>query len=189
MEAGVAEAVLRTVTGFSRPLVGLHLGASEANKRWPLSHWTALAADLAAAGLGVAVLGGTGEVADGRDIAARSGPGVALLAGKTTVRDLAYVVANCDVVVGGDTGAVHVAALVGTPTVCMMGATDPTKTGPYGPRHQVIHLGMDCSPCFRRPTCAGRFDCMVDILPEDVRDACLRSLAMRYRSASRVPLG
>ena len=41
--------------------------------------------------------------------------------------------------VGADTGAMHLAALVGVPTVALLGPTDPVVNRPYGKRHRVVH--------------------------------------------------
>jgi len=159
-----------------RPLVGMHVGASTPNKTWPAHHFAELARRLIGDGFGVALFGGSSEAAAGEAVAAAA-PGCVSLVRRTGLRELAACLARCSLFVGGDTGATHIAALVGTPTVCLMGATDPVRTGPYGDAHTVLDLRLPCSPCYRRPTCGGRFDCMADLSPEIVHSACLRSLS------------
>lgn len=176
-DPGISLEVSSALARLARPLAGLHIGASEANKKWPQEKWCDLVVRLASAGMGVALLGGTSDIADAEEIARKGGGSVAMLAGKTSPRELAYVASLCSVVVGGDTGAIHVAALVGAPVVCLMGATDPARTGPYGERCRVVHLGLECSPCFRKPTCGGRFMCMAGITPEAVLGTCLSLVA------------
>ena len=52
--------------------------------------------------------------------------------------------------VTNDSGPMHVAAAVGTPVVAIFGPTNPRRTGPYGPGHQVLAGRAPCSPCYRR---------------------------------------
>jgi heptosyltransferase I len=175
-----AEALL---TDCPRPRVALHIGASEANKSWPAEHWATLVDALHADGASVLLLGGPSDAEAGRQVEERAASGVRSLVGRTTIRELAAVIAHCDLFVGGDSGATHIAALVQTPVVCLMGPTSPARTGPYGERHTVIHLGMSCSPCYRRPTCDGRFGCMRDIRPRQVAEACRSRLSEARRCA------
>jgi lipopolysaccharide heptosyltransferase II len=171
------------LAGSRAPLVGLHIGASEPNKAWPAEHWASLADMLAAGGASVVLLGGPGDVAAGRAVEARMTRVALSLVGRTTIRELAAVVAQCSLFVGGDSGATHIAALVHTPVVCLMGPTSPARTAPYGHGHAVVHLGLSCSPCFRRPTCGGLFSCMRDLEPSRVAQACHRSLVGEARCA------
>jgi len=59
-------------------------------------------------------------------------------AGKTSIRELAAVLAACAVAVTNDSGGMHLAAAVGTKVVAVFGVTDPDKTGPIGSGHRVI---------------------------------------------------
>ena len=88
------------------------------------------------------------------------------LAGKTTLRDLAYLYELSSLVVTTDSGPMHVAAAVGTPTVALFGSTDPARTGPYGEGHTVIRKDLPCSPCFLK-RCETR-RCMREISVEEV---------------------
>ena len=94
------------------------------------------------------------------------------LSGQTTLRDLAYLYARSVLVVTTDSGPMHVAAAVGTPTVALFGPTDPARTGPYGPGHTVIRAGLSCSPCFLKRCETMR--CMEEISVEEVFQAVLK---------------
>ncbi|MCK4415473.1 MAG: HAD-IIIA family hydrolase, partial [Candidatus Eisenbacteria sp.] len=81
----------------------------------------------------------------------------------------AEVLRAADVAVSNDSGAMHLAAAVGTPVVGLFGSTDPLWSGPLGARHQVVRAPLACAPCFRRR--CGRGDpapCMAQITPEEV---------------------
>ena len=88
------------------------------------------------------------------------------LAGETTLRDLAYLYELSALVVTTDSGPMHVAAAVGTPTAALFGPTDPARTGPYGAGHTVVRKGLPCSPCFLK-RCETR-RCMEEISVDEV---------------------
>ncbi|UCG14221.1 MAG: lipopolysaccharide heptosyltransferase I [Deltaproteobacteria bacterium] len=72
------------------------------------------------------------------------------LAGKTSLTVLAALFEKVDFLVSTDTGPMHMAAALETPVVALFGPTAPWRTGPFGPNHQVVRVGMECSPCFKR---------------------------------------
>jgi lipopolysaccharide heptosyltransferase I len=74
------------------------------------------------------------------------------IAPATTLLQLAALIARCRAFVGGDTGPLHLAAAVGTPTVALFGPSNPQRNGPYGPGHVVLHQRLPCSHCYQR-TC------------------------------------
>jgi heptosyltransferase-1 len=90
------------------------------------------------------------------------------LAGETTLRTLAALYEKTDFLVSTDTGPMHIAAAVGTPVVALFGPTAPWRTGPFGPDHQIIRVGTECSPCFQRQ--CSTMKCMEEISVEQVLD-------------------
>ncbi len=66
-----------------------------------------------------------------------------------SLKELAALLKKVDLVVGGDTGPVHLAAAVGTPTVSLYRASDGKRSGPRGNQHVVIQAPMECTACFR----------------------------------------
>lgn len=62
---------------------------------------------------------------------------------------LTALLKRVDLVVGGDTGPVHIAAAVGTPTVSLYRSSDGRRSGPRGPQHAVIQTRMECACCFK----------------------------------------
>lgn len=66
-----------------------------------------------------------------------------------SLKGLTALLKRVDLVVGGDTGPVHLAAAVGTPTVSFYRASDGMGSGPRGERHVVIQSPLDCTRCFR----------------------------------------
>jgi ADP-heptose:LPS heptosyltransferase len=72
----------------------------------------------------------------------------------------------------------HMAAAVGRPVLAIFGATDPKRTGPYGPRHRVIMAkGLECQPCFSGVCRRKDLDCLLGANPAEVGQAALEMLA------------
>jgi ADP-heptose:LPS heptosyltransferase len=109
-------------------------------------------------------------------VVAASG-GAARLAPETpSLADLAAVFAECRIVVGGDTGPLHIASLLGTPVVQLLGPTDPIENAPWPHTpSRSLRANLACSPC--RRGCAGA-DCMAAIPSDDVVAAARELLAV-----------
>lgn len=101
-------------------------------KRWPADRFGALAAALAERGLRVAIVGGASE----RPLAAAvraAAPAAVDLTGRTDLVTLAALGAGARLVVGGDTGPVHLASAAGAPAVVLFSAaSDPARNAPRG---------------------------------------------------------
>ena len=156
------------------PFVAISPQALWPTKGWPGERFSLLA-DRIAGDLGVPVVF-TGT-ADAAMPAApqRAGAAVANLAGKTGLRDLACVLKRSSLLVTPDSGPMHLAAAVGTPTVALFGPTNPARTGPYGNAHVVLRRALACSPCYRK-TCKTR-ECLDAIPVEEVFAAVEERLA------------
>ena len=156
--------------GNDAPLAGVHPGAFFGeSKTWPLDRFKTLI-DLLAddAGARVFILGGPNELALAGKLEAAAGGRAVNLAGKDTLETLPALLSCFDVFISGDTGPLHVAALVGTATIALFGPTDYRRTAPRGARNRVIHRNLDCSPCFKRTCPLRHHDCMKRITPEEV---------------------
>ena len=157
------------LSALSSPRVALNVGASRAYKRWPLENWRKVALALIQSGRSVVFVGDKTDAETVAQITPDLGANFVSLAGKTTLRDLASVLAACDLLVSGDSGPMHLAVAVGTPTVAIFGATHPARHGPYGTRNTILH---DPVPGLlvpgRRPTEAEGAACMARIAPDAV---------------------
>ncbi|HAR45649.1 MAG TPA: lipopolysaccharide heptosyltransferase I, partial [Nitrospiraceae bacterium] len=88
----------------------------------------------------------------------------------TSLKELAALAALADLFITTDTGPMHLAAAAGGKVLALFGPTAPWRTGPYGERHQVIRMGIDCSPCFQR-SCKVNRVCMAGITVDEVMRA------------------
>jgi len=134
----------------SRPFVFIHPGAAWGNKRYPAEGWGAVARALRdALAWDVVVGAGPGEDALAREIAAASG-GAAEIVAAPTLPALGAILRRAGIVLGGDTGPLHLARALGVPAVFVMGPTDPERHGPYGEPASALHVALPCSGCYKR---------------------------------------
>ncbi len=129
----------------------LHPGTSAhtPHKRWPIERYAALARRLS-----VASIVTYGPKAGERDAArelVESAAGRAHLAPPTgSLAELAALMEASELYVGADTGPLHIASLVGTPVLQLLGPTDPVENAPYpGTPFRSVRVPVACSPCRR----------------------------------------
>ncbi len=140
--------------GPGPPPVAIHPGTSDATpyKRWTVEGYAAVARALAEQGVPSVVT--CGPARDDRLFAERlidQAGGAARLAPPTpTLPDLAALFQACRLYLGGDTGPLHLASLVGTPVVQLIGPTDPVENEPYPHTpSRTVRVQIHCNPCRR----------------------------------------
>lgn len=136
-------------------------------KRWPMENFLAVAKHFAARhNAKIVLLGAAGDAPIASEMAVHLAE-VENRVGKTTLAEFMAALANAKLVLCNDSGAMHVASVLGTPTVAIFGSTEPELTGPLGTRTRVLRHHVPCSPCFLRE-CPIDFACMRSITPERV---------------------
>ncbi len=120
--------------------VVVHLGAGSPSRRWPVHRFAQVARELAMAGHQVVVTGDSAEQPVVRRLAELAGLSpAAVLAGRTTLTDLATLVARARLVVSGDTGVAHLSYAYRTPSVVLFGPVPARLWGPpVGGPHQAL---------------------------------------------------
>jgi heptosyltransferase-2 len=148
-----------------------------AAKCWPADRYAALADRLIAAFDATVILFGAPEEAG---MAARLASAMRQrplnLVGSTRASELPGLLACCQLFIGNDSGAMHVAGAVGLPVVAIFGPTDPEGTRPMTPRFTLVREPVACSPCFLR-RCPIDHRCMTRISVERVFQAAQTYLA------------
>lgn len=117
---------------------GENPGAHMPTKRWPAANYSKLADRLAAAGVATVVVGGTADLQVAQEVASAATSNPANLAGRVSLGQVAALAKGAALYVGNDTGATHMAAAVGAPTVAIFGPTDPQRYAPRGPRVRAL---------------------------------------------------
>jgi lipopolysaccharide heptosyltransferase I len=112
-----------------RDAIVLLPGAGKPNKLWPVERFRELASRIGPAALAV---WGPGERELAEAIGTRAAP-------PTNLRELAWILQNARVVVGADTGPLHLADALGMKVVGLYGPTDPRRNGPYGQLDRCIN--------------------------------------------------
>ncbi|MGH9781347.1 MAG: glycosyltransferase family 9 protein, partial [Candidatus Acidiferrales bacterium] len=97
------------------------------------------------------------------------------LVGQTPIGELPALFSRCQLFIGNDSGAMHVAGAVGVPVVGVFGSTDPYGTAPVTPRRTLVQRKVACSPCFLRE-CPIDHRCMTRVTVADVHAAAVKWL-------------
>jgi len=183
--AGAAEAAERGRDRLERQglyghVIGVSPGAAYGTaKRWPPERFAAAAARVAARqDASVALFGSkeeralceqVSEMLEGNVRRARN------LAGQTSLGEFIEMAAACGAFLTNDSGAMHIAAALGVPTVAVFGATDHEATGPAGPLARVVRQPVECSPCLLRE-CPIDHRCMTRVTAEEVAETAFELL-------------
>jgi len=148
------------------PRMLIQPGAGWGNKRYPPKRWGQVA-NLLERNLGLRswVAAGPGEEGLADEVVAAS-EGSAEPLEAPTLAYLAAFLRRALLVLGGDTGPVHLAHALGTQVLCLMGPTAPETNGPYGDREAALWRQLPCSFCHKR------FDeaklCLTDLQPAEI---------------------
>jgi len=175
-----AEARAEASLGAAPSPVAIHPGTSDRtpHKRWSVEGYAALARGLSAeeGRPSVVTVGPARADREFAEAIVEASGGAASLAPATPgLGDLAALFARCALYVGSDTGPMHVASLVGTPVVQLLGPTDPIENAPWSAvPSRTVRVQIGCNPC--RRGCAAA-TCMGVIHPELVLKAARALLA------------
>lgn len=131
----------RTAAAAAEPFVALLPGAGRPEKLWPVDRWGRLARLIAGEHqIRPLVVWGPGE----KELAdAIEAPGAAAVAPPTTLRELGFLLSRAKLVIGGDTGPLHLAAALGRPVIGLYGPTDPARNGPWNQQHRCVETWSD----------------------------------------------
>jgi len=166
-----------------RPWIAIHPGTSAKTsfKRWMPDRYSQLA-DRLIHELQATVIftWGPGELILVENI--QKGMKESSIVGPTTqsLTQLAEVLRRCNLYIGGDTGPMYIASLVGIPLVVVYGPTDPILYEPFG-LHRKVMKEVGCNPCYpyRKRSCK-EIDCLRAIGIEDVFEAAKEMLSISH---------
>ena len=136
-----------------RPLVGLHASGGRPIKQWGLGRWREVAARLQREfGAAVLLTGTASDAALAQEVARGLEGAVRDLTGRFSLLDSLAVIGALDLFLSSDTGPMHMAAAVGTPSVSVFGPSDARRyfsggTGAVGTPHVVVQPDLWCAPC------------------------------------------
>jgi heptosyltransferase-1 len=153
-------------------LIGLVQEARGKGKLWPKEKYTELALKLLTLGTNIKILllgtKDSGFIHDER---------ILNLEGKTDITQLAIVLNRCSLVIGPDTGSVHLASALGIPVIMYFGASDINETSPLAQNAKTITHNYPCSPCRSKPYCDS-FPCVSGITSDEIFSAARSALKL-----------
>lgn len=162
-------------------IIGLNPGASYGPaKRWPADKFSALAARLQEfSDIVLLVFGTDADRPAATEVISACGDRCRVrdLTGRTSLAQAMGLISRCHAFVTNDSGLMHVAAALDTPTVAIFGSTNPVTTGPFSSRATVVRTDLACSPCLETHCPKKHFQCMEDIAVADVFHAVQHNLA------------
>ncbi len=150
------------------------------HKTWPITHWATLAR-LIADKCHIIALGAPSDSCYIERISHEAGVPILNLAGKTTLGQAAAILDIIDLVVGLDSGLLHIALALGKPTVGIFGPTRWQYLTTF-PNFIPLAAKLPCAPCCKKnPKCVD-YKCIKAVLPEEVA-AVVNTILSRARSS------
>ncbi|MDD5496285.1 MAG: lipopolysaccharide heptosyltransferase II [Candidatus Omnitrophica bacterium] len=156
-------------------IVALNPGASCLSKKWPWENFVKVADGLAdRLAARIVIVASAEDKPIGNKIAEALKARPIDLSGATTVGDLASILRRSSLLISNDSGPVHMASALGTPTIVIFGRSNrglaPARWGPTGKRSKILQKDIGCEICLAH-NCKKGFKCLEAITVEDVLDA------------------
>lgn len=171
------ERVRKLLTGegvdLDKPLVAIHPGSRKELKCWSPEGYAETGDYLTEQGHTVLLTGAPDEVDLVNKVAGMMKKRPVVLAGKTSLRELAGVIGRCSLFICNDSSPMHIAAAMKVPTVAIFGPSKSIETGPYGKGHIVVEKEFPCRYTCDEDVCLYKNynQCMKDISVDDVISA------------------
>ncbi|HYV03205.1 MAG TPA: glycosyltransferase family 9 protein, partial [Blastocatellia bacterium] len=152
-----------------QPILAINPGATNSTaKRWLAERFAETADRMCKSkGFRTVIVGADGDREVAEQVAALMRTTAVVLAGKTSIEELKGVLSCAQILISNDTGAAHVSAALGVPTVVVFGPTEHVSTRPLSERTAVVRHDVECSPCMLRK-CPIDHRCMTGVQVEDV---------------------
>jgi heptosyltransferase-2 len=158
-------------------IIALNPGATNSRaKQWLTEKFAATADALAESnGFQTVIVGAAGDTEVANEVAQLMRTPVANLAGRTSIAELKAVLSLSSLLISNDTGAAHVSAALGIPTIVVFGPTEHFATRPLSDLAAVVRQDVDCSPCMLKD-CPIDHRCMTRVEVQDVYATAQRLL-------------
>ncbi|MBI3008562.1 MAG: glycosyltransferase, partial [Candidatus Omnitrophica bacterium] len=167
-------------------LIGIHPGSRHKYARWVNERFALVGDELVSKYNARVIFTGSGnDIATVKDITGLMKKDAIILAGRTTLRQLAAIIKRCRIYISVDTGPLHMAVSLGTPAISLFSGRDfPEKWAPYGNMNIVIRKDILCSPCFKRDCNDNK--CMKMIETSDVLEAVEQLIRGRFYFSKKI---
>lgn len=167
------------------PIIGFNPGAAFGPaKQWPIDKFAKLAElicdNFGDSGCIIMVFGTDADseaAANIRNASDRCQYHVLDMTGKTSLKQAMSLIKCCDAFVTNDSGLMHVAAGLDTPSIAIFGSTDHIATGPFSDNSIILRREIECSPCMQTHCPKGHLKCLESISAEDVYEDLAKILS------------
>ena len=175
--AGVKEWLESLNIDTKKPIIIINPGAFYGPaKRWPETKYSELASLLQEKNNAqILIIGSETEIPLAEHIATDMRVKPFILAGQTSLAQLASVISFSSIFISNDSGPMHLANALKIPVIAIFGPTEPLRTGPYQDPYILFHKGAPCWPCSYRE-CPFDHRCMMRITAQEVFEACQKFL-------------
>jgi len=165
LDAGEVASVRAELAELPRPWVAVAVGAKWLTKRWPTTHFAELLNRAQSHFGGTALFVGAGDdTALSLEVMRNLNGSSRDFTGRTSLPRLAALLATCDVMLGNDTGPLHLAAALGRPCVAPYTCTKVALHGPYTSTSGGVETSVACGGSYIK-TC-DKMICMPELTPE-----------------------
>jgi ADP-heptose:LPS heptosyltransferase len=159
---------------ITKPFICAHPGARLKLKRWPIDSCAKLYDIIIKKyKIPLIILGSNDEKELVSEVINKMNNDTVNLSGKLNLRILSGILSEARLFICNDSGPMHIAATMGTPTVAIFGPSKSIETSPYGNRHIVIEKNLPCRYSCDESNChyERHHACMMDIQVEDAYNA------------------
>ena len=153
-----------------KKVMGLCIGTSKPSKTWPLEKYLEVADYFGNRGYEIIFLGGKQEAAGMSQTYFENHTNWHNYLGKTTLLQSAGLLTNCNLLLGGDTGLMHMAAALDVLTITIFSCTDPALHTPYSSKSYVASIKISCQYCLHLGTECKDYKCLNGITTNMVID-------------------
>ncbi len=161
----IAKYSINTQTKILALCPGAEFGES---KQWPAIYYAKVARDKINSGWQVWLLGSAKDMVIAAEINQLCTGGCVDFCGETNIVEAIDLLSLADAVISNDSGLMHVAAALNKNLIAIYGSSDPEFTPPLSSTAKIIHLGLNCSPCFQRTCPLEHTHCLTEIKPHQV---------------------
>jgi len=169
-----------SIAQIGGPYIAVVMGSSWETKDWLFDKYYRLVKNmLFSDNRTVVLVGDQSKIDEAANLCDKISSGKLInLVGKTSLLEVAAVLAAAAAGVGPDSGPAHLSAAVGTPYVTLFGPTPPIRTAPYRCDHLVVQSELDCAPCYKKECPDLDRKCMRLVSVEMVEKKISEALAM-----------
>lgn len=159
-------------------IVAIAAGAKSDIKRWDINGFMDVCAGLSKKpGVKIVLIGDKNDKAINSELAGSIQEDAYDLSGCLNLRELAYLLSLCRLLITNDSAPLHIAGSVDMPVIAIFGPTDPEKYGPVSSKGVVLRKALACSPC-EKASCRFNLECMKQISGREVLSAAEQLLSL-----------